>query len=45
MGHEVEEIDADENEEVLDRRLSRPPWNFGDGHRLVGYAATSLSAS
>jgi hypothetical protein len=23
-------------------RMSRPVWNFGDGHRLVGYAATSF---
>ena len=25
-------------------RMSRPPWNFGDGHRLMGYAATSFVA-
>ncbi len=30
---------------MTEARMSRPPWNFGDGHRLVGYAATSLSTS
>ena len=27
---------------VVPLRMSRPVWNFGDGHRLVGYAATSF---
>jgi hypothetical protein len=26
-------------------RMSRPAWNFGDGPRLAGYAATSFRAA